>query len=55
MVTSASFGDNPTGNIAAVVLHKTAGMMKEEYPVASEVFLNNTYVDDIAHSVDNYV
>ena len=28
-------------------------MMKDEYPIASQVILNNTYVDDIVDSVDD--
>ena len=53
VMTSVSFGDKPAGNIATVALRKTAEMMKDEYPIASQVILNNTYVDDIVDSVDD--
>lgn len=49
-MTSVSFGDKPAGTVA---LRKTAEMMKDEYPIASQVILNNTYVDDIVDSVDD--
>jgi hypothetical protein len=53
VMTSVSFGDKPSGNIATVALRKTAEMMNGEYPVASQIILNNTYVDDIADSVED--
>lgn len=53
VMTSVSFGDKPAGNIATVALRKTAEMQKEDFPIASDVILNNTYVDDIAESTDN--
>ena len=52
-IYSVSFGDKPAGNIATVALQKTAEMMKDEFPNASQVILNNTYVDDIVDSVEN--
>ena len=53
VMTSVSFGDKPAGNIATVTLRKTAEMMKDEFPNASQVILNNTYVDDIVDSVED--
>ena len=41
VIKSVSFGDKPSGNIATVALRKTAKMM-DEYPIASQVILNNT-------------
>jgi hypothetical protein len=52
MLTSVSFGDRPSGTIAALALQKTAQMGKDRYPQAAEVVLNSTYVDDIIDSLD---
>ena len=43
----------PSGTIATVALPKTAEMAKENFPKASELLINNTYMDDIINSVDN--
>ena len=42
-------------NIATVALRKTAEMQKDDLPNASDTILNNTYVDDIADSVETMV
>ena len=53
VIQRVSFGDKPSGTIATVALQKTAEMAKENYPKASELLINNTYMDDIINSVDN--
>lgn len=50
MLTSVSFGDRPSGTIAALALRKTAEMGKEKFPKAADVVLNSTYVDDVIDS-----
>ena len=47
------FGDKPSGAIATVALRKTAEMEKDQFPEASQVILNNTYIYDIMDSVNN--
>ena len=53
VVQRVSFGVKPSGTIATVALRKTAEMVKENYPKASELLINNTCMDDIINSVDN--
>ena len=54
VIQRVSFGDKPSGTIATVALRKTAEMAKENCPKASELLINNTYMDDIViNSVDN--
>ena len=47
IIQRISFGDKPSGTIATVALQKTAEMAIENYPRASELLINNTYMDDI--------
>ena len=54
LITSVSLCNRSAGNIAAVSLRKTAEMMKGQYPVPAEIIPSNTYVDDIADSVEIY-
>ncbi|KAL9955853.1 hypothetical protein ACROYT_G037242 [Oculina patagonica] len=53
VIQRVSFGDKPSGTIATVALRKTAEMAKDKYPQASNLLINNTYMDDIINSVDN--
>ena len=53
VIQRVSFGDKPSGAIATVALRKTAEMRKDQFPEASHVILNNTYMDDIIESVNN--
>ena len=53
VMTSVSFGDRPAAAISAVALKKTAEMNAERYPLASNIILTNTYVDDIIDSLDS--
>lgn len=53
VIQRVSFGDNPSGAIATVALRKTAEMGKDQFPEASQVILNNTYMDNIIDSVNN--
>ena len=53
VIQRVSFGDKPSGAIATVALRKTAEMGKDQFPEASQVILNNTYMDDIIDSVNN--
>ena len=52
VMTSVSFGDRPPGNIAITDLRKTAEMGKDEFAVAEQVVIKNTYMDDIIDSFD---
>ena len=53
VIQRISFGDKPSGAIATVALRKTAEMGKDQFPEASQVILNNTYMDDIIESVND--
>ena len=53
IIQRVSFGDKQSGAIATVALRKTAGMGKDQFSEASQVILNNTYMDDIIASVNN--
>ena len=53
VIQRVSFGDKPSGAIATVALRKTAEMGKDQFPEASQVILNNTYMDNIIDSVNN--
>ena len=53
VIQRVSFGDKPSGAIATVALRNTAEMGKDQFPEASQVILNNTYMDDIIDSVNN--
>ncbi|XP_068200399.1 uncharacterized protein [Palaemon carinicauda] len=50
MLTCVPFGDKPSGTIAMLALKLTAEMSKDEYPVATQIIVNNGYVDDILGS-----
>ena len=52
-MSSVSFGDRPASNIAITALRKTAAMRRHLHPQASETILKNSYVDDIADSVED--
>ena len=53
ILTSVSFGDRPAGAIATTALRKTAELGKNEYPVAANVILKSSYVDDLIDSFEN--
>ena len=53
VMTALSFGDRPVAAIAAVALKKTAEINEKEFPEASTTIKDDSYVDDIIHSVDN--
>ena len=53
VIQRISFGDKPSGTIATVALQKTAEMAIENYPRASELLINNTYMDDIITTLNN--
>ncbi|XP_068236892.1 uncharacterized protein [Palaemon carinicauda] len=53
MLTCVPFGDKPSGTIGMLALKLTAEMSKDEYPVATQIILNNSYVDDILGSCDS--
>ncbi|CAB4009754.1 Hypothetical predicted protein [Paramuricea clavata] len=55
VMTSVSFGDKPARNVATVSLRKTAEMQRDDLPNASDTILSNTYVDEIADSVETMV
>ena len=47
VLTSVSFGDKPAGAIASLALRNTADIYSEEYPLASQTIIKNTYMDDV--------
>ena len=53
VIQRVSFGNKPSGAIATVALRKTAEVGKDQFPEASQVILDNTYMDDIIDSVNN--
>ena len=52
VVTVVNFGDRPAGRIAVAAFRKTAEMSYEEHPIESTMIQNNSYMDDIIHSVN---
>ena len=52
VLTCVTFGDRPAGAIAVIALRKTAEMFKSQYPNASRIITDDSYVDDIIFSVD---
>ena len=53
VMSSVSFGDRPASNIAITALRKTAEMGRDSHPQAADTILDNSYVDDIADSVED--
>ena len=51
IIQRVSFGDRPSGTIATLALRKTAERLKQQYPEAANVIINNTYMDDLIESV----
>ena len=49
-MNKVSFGDKPAGAIAILALRKTAEMFVQNYPYASDIIKNDSYVDDIIFS-----
>ena len=53
VLTSASFGDKCAGIIAMLALKFTAEKYIETFPVAANLIVNNSYVDDIIGGAQN--
>ena len=53
VMTSVSFGDRPSGNIAIGALYKTAKMNALQFPEAAKAVEKCTYVDDIIDSLND--
>jgi len=49
--TVLTFGDKPAPATAQIVLRKTADEAKKDFPEATQVLKDNTYMDDICNSV----
>ena len=49
---TVTFGDKPSGSIAMLVLRKTAEM-SVDFPLASQIISEDSYVDDIISSVSS--
>ena len=49
--TALTFGDKPAPAMAQIALRKTADQANASYPEAVQVVKDNTYMDDICHSV----
>ena len=52
-MTAVNFGCKPSGSIAMTALRKTAEMCVEDYPTASGVIVQNSYMDDISACADS--
>ena len=52
VIQRVSFGNKPSGAIATVALRKTAEMGEDQFPEATTVILNNTYMDDIIKGIE---
>ena len=50
-ITVVNFGDRPSATIALCALQKAAELGREEFPEASRMFSENSYIDDIVDSV----
>ena len=50
-VTTVNMGDKPSATIAQVALRRTAEMAKAQFPEASKIIVENSYMDDISASV----
>ena len=50
--TVLTFGDKPAPAMAQIALRKTAEESRSSTPEATEVLLNDVYMDDILHSTD---
>lgn len=49
VLTSVTFGDRPRGVIATLALRYTADMLKDKYPMVSDISNNNAYMDDMLY------
>lgn len=54
MLTSATFGDRPSGAIAVMALRYTAEMNGEKFPHVAELIKENIYMDDVIKSVHTF-
>ena len=54
IIQRVSFGDKPSVTISTIALRKMAEMTRNEYPEATDIIQNNTYMDDIIESKDNF-
>ena len=52
VITRVNIGDRPSGAIATVALKKTADIYKTDFPEASSIIRESTYVDDIIDRVN---
>ena len=53
VIQRVSFGDKPSGAIATIALRKTAEFGQNEFPEATKVIKENSYMDDIIDSTNN--
>lgn len=52
-LTAVPFGDVCSPAIAVLAMRQTAEKYKEEFPKAANIILNDSYMDDIVHSMNN--
>ena len=52
-MTTVNMGDRPASSIAQTALRMTAEVAKDEYPEASNLIINNSYMDDIPGSTSS--
>lgn len=53
VLNSVTFGDRPSGVIATLALRQTVHKFGSAFPEVKDMIMNNTYVDDILHSIDD--
>ena len=53
IILAVPFGDRPSGAIVIIAMYETAIMNIEVFPLAAEVIMKNSFVDDILKSVAN--
>ena len=53
VIQRVSYGDKPSGGIATVALRKTAEFGQNEFPEATKIIKENSYMDDIIDSVND--
>ena len=53
VIQLVSFGDQPSGAIATIAMRKTAEFGQNEFPEATKIIKENSYMDDIIDSIND--
>ena len=54
VMTAANMGDRPSATMAMLALQKIAKMQEFQYLYAAKAIIENSYIDNILESVENY-